>query len=340
MADPARIRPLMSLERRRFMAVIAGGLLAAPLAAEAQGKAPVRIGFLPLGSPANTYDQSLVDAFRQGLKEVGLVENRDVVLDVVWLSNEPDASQAVKGLIQRGATLVVPAGSTASVAAKQQASTIPILFIAVGNPVGMGLVRSLSRPDSNATGFSDVLADLSGKYLELAKEVTKPHETVDYLWHTGWPDGQPRLQATERAAQSVGVRLRPRGIGDADEVNNVLAEIKKSGAVTLIIQPSPFTYRQRTRLIHATTNYGLAMITAWPPAAREGALIGYGPNYIDMYRRAASYVERILFKGTNPTDLPVQEPTTFELVINLKTAKALGLTIPPSLLARADEVIH
>jgi len=328
------------ISRRTFLSASVGGLLAAPLAAEAQVKPPIRIGFLPLGSPANTYDRSLVDAFRQGLKEVGLVENRDVVLDVVWISSEPDASQAVKGLVQRGAKLVVPAGSTASVAAKQQVSTLPILFIAVGNPVGMGLVKSLSRPNSNATGFSDVLADLSGKYLELAKELTKPHETVDYLWHTGWPDGQPRLRATERAAQSVGVRLRSRGIGDADEVNNVLAEIKKDGAVTLIIQPSPFTYRRRAQLIEATTNYGLAMITAWPPAAREGALIGYGPNYADMYRRAASYVDRIIFKGTNPADLPVQEPTTFELVINLKTAKALGLTIPPSLLARADEVIQ
>jgi len=204
----------------------------------------------------------------------------------------------------------------------------------------MGLVKSLSRPNSNATGFSDVLVDLSGKYLELAKELTKPHETVDYLWHTGWLDGQPRLRATERAAQSVGVRLRSRGIGDADEVNNVLAEIKRGGAVTLIIQPSPFTYRHRTRLIDATANYGLAMITAWPPAAREGALIGYGPNYADMYRRAASYVDRIIFKGTNPADLAVQEPTKFELVINMKTAKALGLTLPPSLLLRADHVIE
>ena len=328
------------MDRRTFLAGTGAVLLAAPLAAEAQVKPPVRIGFLPLGSPANTYDRSLVDAFRQGLKEVGLVENRDVVLDVVWISSEPDASQAVKGLIQRGAKLVVPAGSTASVAAKQQVSRFPILFIAVGNRVGMGLVKSLSRPNSNATGFSDVLADLSGKCLELARELTKPHETVDYLWHTGWGDGQPRLRATERAAQSVGVRLRSRGIGDADEVNNVLAEIKKGGAVTLILQPSPFTYRQRAQLIDATANHGLAMITAWPPAAREGALISYGPNYADMYRRAASYVDRIIFKGTNPADLPVQEPTTFELVINLKTAKALGLTIAQSLLRRADELIQ
>jgi putative ABC transport system substrate-binding protein len=211
-------------------------LLAASLTIEAQPKAPVRIGFLPLGSPSNTYDRSLVEAFGQGLSEVGVVENRDVVLDVAWIGSEPDASQAVSGLIQRGAKLVIPVGSTASVAAKRQTSTIPILFISVGNPVGMGLVKSLSHPSSNATGFSDVLGTLSGKYLELAKELTKSNDAIDYLWHTGWPDGQPRLEATEQAAQSLGVRLRARGIGDAADVSTVLASIKKGGAVTLVIQ--------------------------------------------------------------------------------------------------------
>jgi len=328
------------VQRRAFLGAAIGGLLAAPLTAEAQPKAPIRIGFLPLGSSSNTYDRSLVDAFRQGLGDAGVLENRDVVLDVVWISREADASQAVDGLIQRGAKLLISAGSTASVAAKHQTSTIPILFISVGNPVGMGLVKSLSRPSSNATGFSDVLADLSGKYLELAREVTKPHEAIDYLWYAGWPDGQPRLQATERAAQSLGVRLRSREIADAEKVNDVLAAMRKDGAVTLIIQPSPFTYRQRSLLLDSARNYGLATIVAWPPAARDGALIGYGPNYVDMYRRAASYVDRITFKGTNPADLAVQEPTKFELVVNLKTARALGLIIPPSLLTRADEIIQ
>ncbi len=328
------------LDRRTFLAGTGAVLLAVPIAAEAQLKTPVRIGFLPFGSPSNTYDRSLVEAFQQGLREVGVIESRDVVLDIVWISREPDVSPAITGLLQRGVKLLIPVGSTSSVAAKRQTSTLPILFISVGNPVGMGLVESLSHPNSNATGFSDVLGVLSGKYVELAKELTKPRATIDYLWHTEWPDGQPRHLATERAAQSLGVKLRSRGIGDADDINDVLAAMKKSGAKIIIIQPSPLTYRKRDQIIESATNHGLATIFAFPPAAKNGALIAYGPDYRDLYRRAASYVDRIIVKGTNPADLPVQEPTKFELVINLKTAKALGLTIPQSLLQRADEVIQ
>jgi putative tryptophan/tyrosine transport system substrate-binding protein len=328
------------MERRTVMAVLVSGLLAAPLAAQAQqAGSPVRIGFLPLGSPSSTYDQSLVEAFRQGLREVGVVENRHVVLDIVWSSSEPEISQSVSDLIQRGVKLLIPCGSNASAAAMRQTTTIPILFINVGNPVGIGLVKSLSHPGQNATGFSDMLAELSGKYVELARELGKRQASVDYLWHTGWPDGQYRFQATEQAAQSLGVKLRSRGIGDIAEVNDAMAAMKKAGAVTLIIQPSPFTFRQRHLLIESARKHGLATIFPFPAAASDGAMIAYGPDLVDMYQRVGSYVDRIL-KGAKPADLPVQQPTKFDLVINLKTAKALGLTIPQSLLGRADEVIQ
>jgi putative ABC transport system substrate-binding protein len=201
------------MRRREFISLLGGAAAALPLAARAQqSQNPVRIGFLPIGSPSNPYDQLLVEAFRKGLREVGVIENRDVVLDFVWIRNEPELPQAVNELMQRGAKILIPCGTSASVAAKRQVSTIPILFINVGNPVGVGLVESLSRPGGNVTGFSDMHADLSGKYVQFAIELGKPQATINYLWYTGWADGQYRLQATERAAQSFGVKLRSRGI--------------------------------------------------------------------------------------------------------------------------------
>jgi putative tryptophan/tyrosine transport system substrate-binding protein len=200
-------------------------------------------------------------------------------------------------------------------------------------------VGSLSRPGGNVTGFSDLLAELSGKYVQFARELGKPQAPVHYLWHTGWADGQYRFQATERAAQAVGVTVRPRGIADVAELGDALAAMKKAGAATVIIQPSPFTYRQRVRIIESATNHGLATIFAFPPAARDGALIAYGPDYADLYRRAGAAVDRFL-KGAKPADFPVEQPSKFEMIINLKTAKALGLTVPPSLLQQATEIIQ
>ena len=188
------------MKRRQFITLLAGAAATWTHVAHAQqAKGPARIGFLFFGTPSNAYDRSLVEAFRQGLRQVGLVENRDIVLDVVWISGDPD--QAVIEAIKRGADLLVPAGSSASVAAKRQTSTIPIVFISVGNPIAMGLVDSLARPGGNATGFSDILGDLSGKLVDLARELSKPQGTIDYLWHTAWPDGQNRYLATEQAAR-------------------------------------------------------------------------------------------------------------------------------------------
>jgi putative ABC transport system substrate-binding protein len=326
------------MRRREFITLLGGAAAARSTGVRAQqAKSPVRIGFLPIGSPSNTYDRSLVEAFRQGLRQAGLMEGRDVVLDVAWISDDPD--HAVTELMQRGAELLISCGSSASVAARRRAGTTPIVFINVGNPIAMGLVETLSRPGRNATGLSDILADLSGKLVDVASELSKPQGTVGYLWYTAWPDGQNRHQATERAAQTIDVKLRSRGIGDADELDDAIAEMKKDGATALIIQPSPFTFRHRNRIIDSATTHGLATIFAPHVAAREGALVAYGPDQVHMYRRAPFYVDRIL-KGIKPADLPVEQPTKVELVVNLKTAKALGLTIPLSLLIRADELIE
>jgi putative tryptophan/tyrosine transport system substrate-binding protein len=325
------------MRRREFITLLGCAAVAWPLAARAQqAKQPVRIGFLPPGSPSNAYDRSLVEAFRQGLRQAGLVENREIVLDVVWISGDPD--QAVNELVQRGAQMLIPCGSSASVAARHQAPTIPIVFINVGNPIAMGLVESLSRPGHNMTGFSDIQTDLSGKLVDIARELGQS-ENVGYLWYTAWPDGESRHRATEHAAQSLGMKLHSRGILDVGEINDAIAAIKNSGATTLIVQPSPFGFQNRNRIIGSAMRQRLATITGWLVGAREGGLIGYGPDQIQMYRRAPFYVARIL-KGTKPADLPVELPTKVELVINLTTAKALGLEVPLSLLIRADELVE
>jgi putative ABC transport system substrate-binding protein len=326
------------MRRRELIALLGGAMVAWPLRLSAQqARGPTRIGLLPVGLPSNAHDLSLVEAFRQGLRQAGLLEYRDIVLDVVWTSGDPD--QAVTELMQRGVELLVPAGSSASVAAKRRAGTIPIVFISVGNPIAMGLVESLARPGHNATGFSDILADLGGKLVDIARELDKPQGTVGYLWYTAWPDGQNRYQATEQAAQAAGVKLRSHGIADVAELDDAIAAMKQSGATILIVQPSPFTNQQRARLIDVAMKHGMGTIFAPLAAAREGALIAYGPDPMHMYRRAPFYVDRIL-KGAKPADLPVELPTKVELIVNLKTAKALGLEMPLSLLIRADELIE
>jgi putative ABC transport system substrate-binding protein len=325
------------MRRREFIALLGSGA-AWPIAARAQQlKGPVRLGFLPIGSPSNAYDRSLVEAFQQGLRRVGLIENQDIVLDVVWIGDDPD--RAVNEELRRGAELLIPCGSSASVAAKRQTSTIPIVFLNVGDPIAMGLVESLSRPGHNATGFSDILAELSGKLVDLARELIKPQTTVDYLWHTAWPDGRNRYQLTEQAVHAAGMQLQSKGIADIAELDGALSAIKQRGSTTLIVQPSPFTYGHRGRIIASAMKNGLGTIFAFPVAAREGSLIAYGPNYLHMYSRAPFYVDRVL-KGTKPADLPVEQPTNVEFLVNLQVAKALGIEMPLSLLIRADELLE
>jgi putative tryptophan/tyrosine transport system substrate-binding protein len=334
------------MKRREFIYLAGSAALADGAAATwpntaiaQQAVMPIRIGFLPLGSPSNSYDQSLVVAFQKGLRNVGLIENQDVTIDVVWVSSEPEFPSAVSNLIQRGAKLLVTAGSSASAAAKRNTSAVPIVFVAVGNPIGIGLVETLAWPGGNATGFSDVLADLSSKYVDFAGQLGGAQAAVQYLWHTAWPDGQHRYKATEQAVQSVGKELRSRGITNIAEADDAFAALKSGGVKVIIIQPSPFTYRHRNQLIGSAQVQGLGVIFGWPQTGREGALIGYGPDYAYLYGEVGSYIVRIL-KGAKPADLPVQEPTKFALVINLKNAKALGLTVPSALLASADELIE
>jgi putative ABC transport system substrate-binding protein len=326
------------MRRRDFIKVVGGSAITWPLAARAQQqKGPIRLGFLPVGSPANTYDGSLVKAFRQGLRQVGLIENRDIILDVVWVGDDPD--QAVKEVLGRGAELLITGGSSTSVAAKRQTSTIPIVFLHVGDPIAVGLIESLSRPGQNATGFSDILAELSGKLVDLAKELNKSQSSVSYLWHTDWPDGKHRYALTREAAEKVGLELQASPITDIAQLNDALITIKQRGSTAFIVQPSPFTYVERGQIIAAAIKFGLGTIFAFPVAAKEGSLVAYGPDYLQMYSRAPIYVDRIL-KGSKPAELPVEQPTKVELLVNLQTAKTLGIEVPLALLVRADELLE
>jgi len=328
------------VRRREFITLISGVVAAWPLGTSAQpAKSPIRIGLLPFGSPSNAYDESLVEAFRSGLRQAGLIEGRDIVLDIEWTTgSDADTDKAVAELIRHGAELLVPTGSTASVASKRHTSTIPIVFISVGNPVAMGLVETLAHPGGNATGFSDIFSDLSAKLVELGRAVSK-QDTIDYLWHTAWPDGKNRFQATEQAAQSTGVKLRTRGIAESAEIDQAITAMKLDGATTIIVQPSPFTYRQRSHIIGTASDNGLGTKFGFPAAARDGALMAYGPDYLHMNQRAPFYVNQIL-NGTKPADLPVELPAQINLLVNLRTAKRLGLEVPLSLLIRADELIE
>jgi putative tryptophan/tyrosine transport system substrate-binding protein len=275
--------------------------------------------------------------FQEGLRRVGLIESQNILLDVVWINDDPD--RAVSEALRRGAELLIPCGSGASVAAKRQTSTIPIVFLNVGDPMAMGLVESLARPGGNATGFTDILAELSGKLVDVTRELIKPHRIIHYLWHTAWPDGQNRYQATEQAVRAAGMRLQSRGIAEMSELDAAVAAIKMSGSPAFIVQPSPFTYGHRGAIIASAQKNGLGTIFAFPAAAREGALVAYGPDYVQMYSRAPFYVDRIL-KGAKPADLPVEGPSKVELLVNLQAAKALGIEVPLSLLVRADELFE
>ena len=321
------------MRRREFIGLV-GGAAAWPLAASAQqpASAPTRIGFLPMGSPSNSSDLSLVEAFQKGVRDAGLLEAQDVILDVVWTQSE-HYPEALTGLVQRGAAILATAGSSASAAAKQQTSTIPIVFVNVGNPIGIGLVKSLPHPGGNVTGFADAVADLSGKFVDIARELGGAQAPIDYLWHTAWEDGRNRFSLTERAAQAAEMTIRSRPLNDIDDLEPQLAAMKSDGATIVII------HRYHKRIIQGATNIGCATIYGFPPVAQDGALVAYAPDAIEMYHAAGQYSARIV-KGEKPADLPVQQPTHFKLIINLATAKTLGLKLPTTLLARADEVIE
>jgi len=328
------------VERRTFLAGTGAVLLAAPHAAEAQQAAKIaRIGLLATTS----LNPHLGEAFRQGLRDLGYVEGRNFVIETRNVEGKYERLPALAAeLVALKVDLIVVGSTPPAVAAKEATKTLPILFISVADPVASGLVTSLARPGGNATGLATLIPELVGKCLEQLKHAVPGVSRVAVLWQPGAlgerTERDMRKEA-EIAAGTLGLQFQfveARGPTDFDRAFSDMARARV-GALTVL--PTPMFVSERRRLVDLSAKNRLPAVYVWREFVDAGGLMSYGPNLADLWRRAATYVDKIL-KGANPADLPVEQPTKFELVINLKTAKALGLTIPPSLLGRADEVIE
>jgi putative ABC transport system substrate-binding protein len=328
------------INRRAFIFATTGGLLAAPLARRAQqaGKVP-RIGYLALNPAANPH---LHEAFRQGLRDLGYVEGRNVVIEYRDAEGKPErlpALAAELGALKGDVLVAQP--TVAALAAKQATRTLPIVF-PVAEPVPSGLVTSLARPGGNITGLSILAPEMAGKGLELLKQAVPGVSRVAVLWDPGaFPErtAKDMLKEVEVAARALGVRLQFIEARGPDDFDRAFSEMTRARAGALTGLGGSMLFSERRRLVDLAAKNRLPVVYSWKEGADAGGLMAYGPSVPDLFRRAATYVDKIL-KGAKPGDLPVEQPTKFELVINLKTAKALGLTIPPSLLQRADQVIE
>ena len=314
-------------------------LLAAPLAADAeQAKSLPRIGYLDGGYPsANAH---LREAFRQGLRELGYVEGRTITVEYRWAEGRFDRLPDLAAeLIRLQVNLIVAVGDPTIHAAKQATSVIPIVMTAVGDPVGRGFVASLARPGGNLTGVSNLAVDLTGKWLELLKEVVPKASQVAVLMNAANPTHPLFWREAQAAAQVLGLKVLNLEVRTPADFDGAFAAMIRDRASALVVLPDPLISGQRARLAELAAKDRLPAMYAFREHAEAGGLISYGPSLSERFRRAAAYVDKIL-KGAKPADLPVEQPTRFELVINMKTAKALGLVIPPSILVRADQVIQ
>jgi ABC-type uncharacterized transport system substrate-binding protein len=335
-----RADPMM--ERRTFLGTLALSVLALPLAAEAQPAAKVaRIGYLALNFASG---RNLTEAFRQGLRDFGYVEGRNLVIEIRSAEGKPERLPALAAelVALKVDVIVVAGGALAVLAAKQATRTLPIVFAGAADPVADGLVTSLARPGGNVTGLSGFSPELVGKRLELLKQAVPGVSRVAALWQPGAvPELTEKhlLKEADVAARALGVRLQlveARGPADFDRA---FSDMTRARAGALSVLGTPMFFTERRRLVDLAAKNRLPAVYPWREFVEAGGLMAYGPNVADLYRRAATYVDKIL-RGAKPGDLPVEQPTKFELVINLKTAKALGLMIPPSLLGRTDEVVQ
>jgi putative ABC transport system substrate-binding protein len=334
----------MSFSGGKLAIAVALLLLASTFAVEAQPAAKVaRIGFLVTGSLESPETRVSLDAFRQGLRERGYVEGQNIVIEYRAADGKIDRFPGLATELARlKVDLILAASTPAARAVQQVTTTIPIVATAMGDPVGDGLVASLARPGGNITGLTFLGPELVPKHLELLKQALPKVSRVAALWHPGvYGEGTTRdmVKAAEAAARTLGMQLQLVGVRGPDEFDRAFSAMIRERADALIVFPSPMLFAERRRIVDLAAKHRLPSMSNTREYVELGGLIAYGASSTDLWRRGATYVDKIL-KGAKPADLPVEQPTKFELLINLKTAKALGLTIPPSVLGQADQVIE
>ena len=328
------------IRRRKFLATLGGAVAAWPLAARAQQPDRVRrIGVLITLAADDPEGQARVAAFRQGLQQLGWTGGHDVQIETRWATSNIEARKHAAELVALAPDLILATGSPTVAALQQATRSVPIVFVNVADPVGAGFVDGLARPGGNITGFALYEYSMSGKFLELLKEIAPRVTRVAVLRDPAIAAGSGQLGVIQALAPSFGVELTPIGVREPGEIERGISAIAHGPNGGVIVTGSPLAVIHRELIIALAARHRLPAVYFYRFFVREGGLISYGPDSIDPYRRAAGYVDRIL-KGEKPADLPVQAPTKFELAINVKTAKTLGLDVPDSLLARADEVIE
>jgi len=325
--------------RRREFITLLGGVAAWPLAASAQQPDRVRrIGVLITLAADDPEGQARVAAFRQGLQQLGWTGGHDVQIETRWATSNIEARKHAAELVALAPDLILATGSPTVAALQQATRSVPIVFVNVADPVGAGFVDGLARPGGNITGFALYEYSMSGKFLELLKEIAPRVTRVAVLRDPAIAAGSGQLGVIQALAPSFGVELTPIGVREPGEIERGISAIAHGPNGGVIVTGSPLAVIHRELIIALAARHRLPAVYFYRFFVREGGLISYGPDSIDPYRRAAGYVDRIL-KGEKPADLPVQAPTKYELAINLKTARTLGLDVPATLLARADEVI-
>jgi putative ABC transport system substrate-binding protein len=324
------------MRRREFLGV-GGAAVVWPLAARAQQMAIPVIGFLGTATPSAWRER--VAAFSQRLRELGWIENRTVAIEYRWTEGRPESvAEIAAEFVRLKVNAIVTGGTPAILAAKRATSVVPIVFVGAGDPVSTGLIATLARPGGNLTGLSSQSNDTVGKRLELLRELVPSLRRLAIMYNVGNPASVLEMREVQTAARALGLQVATLEIRRAADINTAFEELK-AGADALYVPPDPLVVANRRRTNTLALGARLPTMYSFREYVEAAGLMAYGANIADLFRRSADYVDKIL-RGAKPADLPVEQPTKFDLIINLTTAKALGLTVPPLLLTRADEVIE